>query len=100
MDIEYKLLAFWVFAFMQVADIYTTMTILDLGGREMNGFAKAAMDKLGRIPAMVLLKAAGIALIWILMPQLALWMICLFIAFYAWVLINNMNVIHRLKEKP
>jgi hypothetical protein len=54
---------FILFAALQVIDAYLTVRILSQGGRELNPMIAWFMSKLGVIPALVVLKGVGIAVV-------------------------------------
>jgi hypothetical protein len=54
---------FILFAALQVIDAYLTVRVLSQGGRELNPMIAWFMDKLGVIPALVVLKGIGIAVV-------------------------------------
>ena len=83
---------------LQVLDIITTMVALQREGlAEGNPYIKKLMDKIGVIPALLLIKGAFIAfLLWAypLVPEPVLWMLA---AFYVWVIYNNVKLIRSVK---
>ena len=52
-----------LFGALQVADIYTTYTLLSSGGRELNPVMRWVMDKLGRVQGLVLMKLLTVGLV-------------------------------------
>lgn len=54
---------FLLIVILQIIDIATTIHILNSGGVELNGFMKGLMDKLGVVPALVIGKAAFLAIL-------------------------------------
>lgn len=54
---------FGLFCVLQVADIATTMTVLNRGGHELNPFLARLMSGIGALPAMILAKGLIIAVL-------------------------------------
>lgn len=82
---------------LQVLDAVSTVIALDGGGHEVNPILKKIMDKIGVIPALVLVKGAAIAFFWYyqeLLPDPLVLLLCLG---YVWILYNNIQVI---RENP
>ncbi len=52
-----------LFAVLQALDAYLTIRVLANGGREMNPIVAWFMHKLGKIPALVALKAFGVIVV-------------------------------------
>ena len=104
--------------FLQAFDGWTTYQILKNGGRELNPIVKFLMDKLGRYPGLLVLKAAAAALAWVvalvpiadvkspdvMSPDVArLVALGVMAAFYSWAAVNNWRVLQRQearKEQP
>jgi hypothetical protein len=81
---------------LQALDAVTTYRVLQAGGVERNPVAKAVMDKLGAVPAMLLIKAIVIgAFVYAFadIPLVALIAAC---AYSAWVVVNNIQVLRKL----
>ncbi len=92
---------FAVFAILQFLDILTTVKVLDLpGGYESNKLVKAVMDRIGVLPALLLIKSfavSGIAAAIFFAPDLAMIIsLAAVCCFYLWVIVNNLNVLRRL----
>lgn len=82
---------------LQVLAAVSTVIALDGGGHEVNPILKKIMDKIGVIPALVLVKGAAIAFFWHyqeLLPDPLVLLLCLG---YVWILYNNIQVI---RENP
>lgn len=92
-------LLFIVFVLLQAADAVTTTIVLDKGGREANPVMNWLFDKLEVIPTFIVTKGVVIALFWHYAEAIpvALWLAM--IAFYAWVVYNNLGVIEKLQAK-
>lgn len=83
----------YIFIALQVLDAVSTVIALDGGGHEVNPILKKIMDKIGVIPALVLVKGAAIAFFWYyqeLLPDPLVLLLCLG---YIWILYNNIQVI-------
>ena len=83
----------YIFIALQVLDAVSTVIALDGGGHEVNPILKKIMDKIGVIPALVLVKCAAIAFFWYyqeLLPDPLVLLLCLG---YVWILYNNIQVI-------
>jgi hypothetical protein len=52
-----------VFIILQAADVWLTVEILKRGGRELNPFMRRAMEIIGLMPGMAVLKGIGTGLI-------------------------------------
>ena len=84
--ISYALLA--TLAALQVADIWTTRKILLAGGRELNPAVRWLIGRFGIMPALVVSKAAVLAIAWfILLPYPAV--LAALCAFYGWIVWHN-----------
>lgn len=64
-DKEIYLLAL---AALQVADAYTTIKVINAGGRELNPVIKKLMGIFGMLPALVIKGAVVVAVAWLLEP--------------------------------
>ena len=83
----------YIFIALQVLDAVSTVIALDGGGHEVNPILKKIMDKIGVIPALVLVKGAAFAFFWYyqeLLPDPLVLLLCLG---YVWILYNNIQVI-------
>lgn len=82
---------------LNIADAYTTLRILKLGGRERNPVMAWAFRHLGPLPALLAFKAAVLALVWFNLPIFPLWAMAGMNAFYVYVVHNNLRVLRGLK---
>lgn len=55
----------WVFGLLLILDAWTTVQAIKLGGGEGNKFVKWCMDRVGVIPALVILSVAIFALVYV-----------------------------------
>ncbi len=79
-----------IFVVLQVLDIWTTLTALKQGGREMNPVLAWLFKHFPPLWTMVVVKAFGVAaLIW----AGSVYVTSAACALYAWVVINNWKVI-------
>lgn len=75
---------------LNVVDTILTDKVLARGGRELNPVLARLMDAIGTLPAMLLLKAVALVLIWWLLgliPQAAPWIagvLCLAYGYLCW----------------
>jgi hypothetical protein len=81
---------------LQLADLATTHYVLRKGiGTEANPLLKRLFDKFGHERVLLITKAAFI--VWLLLlqgfiPDAVLWLL---VAFYVWVVVNNLRVIRK-----
>jgi len=90
------IILFCVFAAMQIADVLTTIHALDGGCVEANKIVRWAMDKIGVIPALAVVKVLAVGVMGvavILSPILTGYALIALCALYAWVIINNIRAI-------
>ena len=87
------MLALANFALLQVADDYTTMRILDKGGKELNPILNQLFAKYEPLPTLASIKALAIGLM-----ALAdtFWLTVAFCVVYAVVVANNVKVLRSL----
>jgi hypothetical protein len=79
-----------IFVLLQILDIWTTMTALKQGHREMNPVLAKAFEYAEPLVVMVVIKLAGVwALWWVDMY----WLTGLMCAMYLFVVNNNLDVI-------
>ena len=84
---------------LQVADIITTIIALQGPAHESNPIIKKLMDKIGIVPALVLVKGGFIAFLWYyqaMLPQAVLLLLC---AFYAYIIYHNVQTIKKGRAK-
>lgn len=53
-----------VFCLLQAADIYTTVRVLEAGGRELNPLLAALFKRFDPLTVMVIVKLAGVWVLW------------------------------------
>jgi len=88
---------FAVIVALQLLDAATTYySLAKLGARESNPVARFAMDKLGIVPALVLLKSAVVGVF--IAFTYPLWFYAVVAALYAGVVGNNAYVIYKIKS--
>jgi len=84
-----NMLFLMIFCLLQIADIHTTIKALEMGHREANPFLNHLFQKLDPLTVMIVIKIAGIGLIW----YLNVWFITMiFCAIYIWVVANNWKI--------
>jgi hypothetical protein len=107
MNVPFDLLfvLFLVYGVLQVADAALTVMILNAGGSETNGVMRWCMQRVGAIPALVLLKVVALAaLIYLAYVVLVLWreaaylMMLVADVFYLYVV--SSNVVQYNKTHP
>jgi hypothetical protein len=62
-----------IFCLLQAADVYTTLTVLKQGGRELNPVLAKLFAKFDPLPVMVGIKLAGVCALW----YVNMWMLTL-----------------------
>lgn len=83
-------------AVLQLLDLASTLAVLRAGGREANPLMARAFERLGRVPALLLTKAAVVAAAWHWpLPDPAQWVL---LAVYAVVVANNLVVLRRQRR--
>lgn len=90
-----------ILAVQQLLDIYTTKAALDTGrAREMNAVVLSAMRAIGVLPALVLIKAGFMGLVWYCQTDHWLYLVVLgwAVVFYSVVLRNNFRVLRKLRR--
>ena len=83
-----------IFVVLQVLDIWTTLTALKQGHREMNPVLAKAFEYADPLAVMVVIKLAGV---WALWYADMYWLTGLLCAMYLWVINNNLDVIQDKK---
>lgn len=84
---------------LQVADIVTTIIALQGPAHESNPVLKKLMDKIGVLPALLIVKGLAIAFFWYfqaMIPQAVFWLLC---AFYVYIVYNNLMTIRKGKKQ-
>jgi len=84
-----------IFVVLQVLDIWTTLTALKMGHREMNPVLAKAFTYAEPLAVMVVIKLAGV---WALWWADMYWLTGLMCAMYLWVVNNNLDVIQGRKK--
>ena len=85
---------FIAFVILQLADIYTTKTILNDGGRELNPLMAKAFEKFGVLPSLVVSKSVVAVLVYLYVQQHEVVM-ALLVLFYLIVISNNFYQINK-----
>ena len=81
-----------LFALLQAADVYTTLTVLKQGGRELNPVLAKLFEKADPLAVMVGIKLAGVWALWYVNS----WMLTLAACcVYAYVVNQNYGVMTR-----
>ena len=87
-----------MFLLMQALDGLTTYIILKQGGRELNPFMQIAMNFLGILPALIVVKMAVVAVFAAYANEIPLWAWLLTIGIYTYVLANNFKVLEDMDK--
>lgn len=87
-----------IFLLMQALDGLTTYIILKQGGRELNPFMQIAMNFLGVLPALIVVKMAVVAVFAAYTNEIPLWAWLLTIGIYTYVLANNFKVLEDMDK--
>lgn len=88
------MLLFTSFVFLNILDIISTYLVIKNGkGREANVLMKAAMDRVGVLPALFSLKIPVLIFIYFLLnnPYIS-WVLLGLNLFYIWVIYNNTKI--------
>lgn len=81
-----------LFCLLQAADIYTTVRVLEQGGRELNPLLAALFRRFDPLTVMVIVKLAGVWVLW----WIDVWQITLAgCVVFAWVVIHNYREMNR-----
>ncbi len=83
-----------IFVVLQVLDIWTTLTALKQGGREMNPVLAKAFTYADPLIVMVVIKLAGVWALWWADMYVITGLMC---AMYLYVVSNNLDVIQSKK---
>jgi hypothetical protein len=79
---------------LQVLDLLTTVAALrNPGLTEGNGILKPLMDRLGILPALIVIKLGFIGLLWWATPLVPVELLYLIAAGYVWVVYSNVKLI-------
>lgn len=83
------MIAFAILSILQIADIWTTWTVITkLGGRELNPILAPMFKHFGLVPTLVVLKGGMLALVYFYLLPLP-WVIWAVAVAYAGVVLNN-----------
>lgn len=88
---------FEIFVLLQVADSATTVYILNKGGVERNPIMAKAMRLVGVLPALLIIKAIMLALVFAEQP-IRDDITYLLVLIYVFVVGNNLNVIRNMRK--
>lgn len=88
------MLLFTSFVFLNILDIISTYLVIKNGkGREANVLMKAAMDRVGILPALFCLKIPVLIFIYFLLNNpYIFWVLLGLNLFYIWVIYNNTKI--------
>ena len=89
---------FLLLCVLQVADIYTTLKFLRLGGKEKFYLTRRVMEKLGPTKGLVILKVLGLAVVFVFLQKIPVALLALTCLFYVGLIWNNIALIRRLKR--
>ena len=89
-----QLLFLLIFCVLQVLDIWTTLTALKQGHREMNPVLAKAFEYAEPLMVMVVIKLVGVWALWWADMYFLTGIMC---AMYLWVVNNNLDVIQGKK---
>jgi hypothetical protein len=84
-----------IFAVLQVLDIWTTLTALKLGGREVNPVLAKLFNYADPLAVMVAIKLAGVWALWWLDNYFVTGLLC---AVYLYVVDQNLAVVKKLQK--
>ena len=87
-----------LFLIMQALDGLTTYVILKQGGRELNPVMQIAMNFLGVLPALIVVKMAIVAVFAAYAHEIPLWAWMVTIGIYTFVLVNNFKVLEDMDK--
>jgi hypothetical protein len=86
----------FIFIALQAADIWSTLTALKLGGREVNPILAKLFERFDPLATMVAVKLLGVWALWYLDNY---WITGLMCALYLYVVDRNLGVIEKLKKR-
>jgi hypothetical protein len=87
-----------LFVIMQALDGLSTYIIIKDGGRELNPAMQIAMNFLGVLPALIVVKFLVIAVFLAFIDDIPAWAWLLMNGIYAYVLYNNFTVLRDMKK--
>ena len=70
-----------LFALLQAADIWTTLTVLKQGGRELNPFLAKLFTRYDPLTVMVIVKLAGVWVLWYINVWLMTFVACVLMGY-------------------
>lgn len=88
---------FVVFVLLQLADLYTTYTIINTGkGYEANPFLAWIFDRIGYVAGLLIFKGIAIAIgLYTVQYWNSFYLFVPLIALYSWVVYNNYKVLNK-----
>jgi len=92
---------FIIFVILNILDIYTTLKILEHGGREKNPVVRKFIEWLKPFPALILVKAVMILAVFFAIKYIgnySYYLLGFGNGIYIWVIINNFRVLKKIKE--
>ena len=92
------LFVFAALAALQVADVWTTLAFLKLGGREKNPLARRAMEKFGAVKGLVGAKVLVMGLVFLFLDAIPIWMLLAACLGYVGIVWNNVKLIRKLRN--
>lgn len=84
--------------FLQAADVITTIIALKCPAHKSNKFLKPIMDRIGVVPALVLVKGVLIVYFWYFRASLPAEFLVLVCVFYGWIVYGNVKTIQKGKQ--
>jgi len=85
----------FIFIGLQAADIWSTLTALKLGGREVNPILAKLFEKFDPLATMVAVKLLGVWALWWLDNYFVTGLLC---AVYLYVVDQNLAVVKKLQK--
>jgi hypothetical protein len=79
-----------LFILLQIADVWTTLTVLKMGGRELNPVLAPLFKRFSPLGVMIVFKVVAVWALWYANVWLVTMGLC---AFYLWVVLNNWKAI-------
>ncbi len=86
----------FIFIGLQGLDIWSTLTALKLGGREVNPILAKLFERYDPLATMVAVKLAGVWALWWLDNYFVTGLLC---AVYLWVVDRNLAVVKKLQKR-
>ena len=88
------MIAFILFILLQVADTWTTITALNMGGRELNPFMDWLFKKIGVVQGLLLVKSITVILFGLYLYET--WIMWAFVCLYIIIVGNNVYQVRKL----